>query len=1105
MERAWTRRPRAIASTLLRAVALPLILAITLSPATAAAQAVTGTILGTVRDATGAVVPGAIVTLHETATGLSRTAATNDHGDYASPLLATGVYTIRLQAAGFKPTDITGVELDVDEKVRVDATLEIGDVADVVSVRADNPLVQQASSDLSATLVGDQIQRLPLNSRNFVQLTRTLPGVVRGVPGENIDGAGSLGWRQSSSFSANGQRNRDNNFLLDGLDNNEVWINSVAIFPNIDALDEMKVHTGIYSAEFGRSLGGVVSLLTKSGANAFRGDAFEFLRDDRFDANDWFNNRAGRPRPDLGQHQFGATLGGPIQKNRTFFFGDYQGVRVKQDLTLVSTVPSERMRRGDFSELNRAIYDPTTSLPFDGNVIPSTRIDPVARRILDQLYPQPNAAGRRGPTGQTIDNYVGNPEQRRIDDQFDVRVDHSFSEANRAFVRYSQQDAWRRIPPALPNGDGGTTPAGTYEINANSIAFNDTHIFGPRWLNELRIGWSAIDIGFVKVGNGQDIAEQLGIPGINHDAQTSGMVTIAFATNDMRSVGSGGGPGTANTSAWQITDSVTHLRGRQTFKAGGSLILRKRDVYFSDNSLGLFGHNTNFTSNCAGRTSGCTIDANTGFSFASFMLGLPLVFNRALIEAPYSERRPEWSAYLQDDFRASDRLTLNLGVRWDLFVPYVEVDDRQANFDTSSGRFVVASPDAMIAGVRVGRHLQTYSKTDFAPRLGFAYDLRGSGRTMLRGGFGMFWNTPLTGTGSSKAQNPPFLLSQVLQSPLLFVPVLSYSSASIQPTPQTGGNSRSSFDPNFRDGYAQQWSLNAQQQLGANYMLEVGYVGSRGRQLVTLVDVNQAPAQVGVTNSNVNRPFFSVNPALGSVTQSQSRGTLDYHALLTRFVRRFSNGLWFTSSYTFGKAIDLSSDTDGISTFPNSYDIGNNRGPSNYDVTHVFTSTWTYTLPFPQKEPFAGWQISGLLLARSGYPFTVFQSQNPQSTLTAAIPGLLYRPNRIGSGQVDNPTVDRWFDTTAFVPTSEPTAEFGNSGRNILRGPGQFTIDAALAKLTTIGRLETEIRLEAFNLLNHPVFANPASTIGASNAGTISSLMPLTPMRQLQIGVKVRF
>ena len=284
---------------------------------------------------------------------------------------------------------------------------------------------------------------------------------------------------------------------------------------------------------------------------------------------------------------------------------------------------------------------------------------------------------------------------------------------------------------------------------------------------------------------------------------------------------------------------------------------------------------------------------------------------------------------------------------------------------------------------------------------------------------------------------------------LLFVPVLSYSSASVQPTPQTGGNSRSSFDPNFRDGYAQQWSLNVQQQFGTNYMLEVGYVGSRGRKFVTLVDVNQAPAQIGVTNSNINRPFFGVNPALGSVTQSQSRGTLDYHALLTRVVRRFSNGVSFTSSCTFAKAIDLSSDTDGISTFPNAYNLGSNRGPSNYDVTHVLTSTWTYTLPFPREgrirrmadqRPAAG--------SLPGYPFTVFQSQNPQSTLTAAIPGLLYRPNRIGSGQVDNPTVDRWFNTTAFIPTSEPTAEFGNAGRNILRGPGQFTIDAALGKLT---------------------------------------------------------
>ena len=1069
------------------------------------AQVVTGTILGTVRDTSGGVIPGTVITLTQQSTGLRRSVTSDPNGDYAAPLLATGVYTLRAETQGFKTTSVMGIEIGVDVKARVDLTLEIGTVDDSVLVHAENSLVQRSSSDLSATLGEAQIQALPLNGRNFVQLARTIPGVVRGVPGENIDGAGSVAWRASASFSANGQRTRDNNFLLDGLDNNEVWLNSVAIFPSVDALDELKVQTGIYQAEFGRSLGGVVSLQTKSGANTFHGSAFEFARDDALDANDWFNNRAGRPKPDFSQHQFGATIGGPLFKTRMFFFGDYQGWRVNQDLTLVSTVPSDAMRQGDFSELRRVIYDPQTRSPFSGNVIPTGRIDPVARRIIDELYPRSNTQGRRAANGQPIDNYMANPTQRRIDHQFDVRVDHAISHANRAFVRHSFQDAHREIPPALPNGDGASRGSGTYDIEAQSIAINDTHIFGPRWLNELRIGWSAIDLGFARVGSGQNIAESLGIPGINRNPQTTGMVGIFYATQDMRAVGSGGGPGSANTSAFQVTDSVTHVRGRHTLKAGGSLILRKRDIYFSDNSVGLFGFGTQVTSSCAGGPAGCAPDPTSGFAFASVLLGYPAIFNRAELEAPYTERRPEWSAYAQDDLRLSDRLTLNLGLRWDVFVPYVEDDDRQSNFDTSTGRFVVASKNATMNGLKVGRHLQTYSKTDFAPRLGGAYDLLGTGRTMLRGGFGMFWNTPLTGTGSSKAQNPPFLLAQTLASASPFVPGPSYSSGGVPPTPVTGGSSRSSFDPNFRDGYAQQWSLNVQQQLGTNYMFEGGYVGSRGRQLVVFVDVNQAPARLGVTNPNVNRPSFSANPSLASVAQAQSKGELDYHGLQTRLVRRFSGGFGFTTSYTFGKAIDLASDTEGLATFPNSYDLGYNRGPANYDVTHVVTATWVYTLPFARGRKIGDWQLTGLMLARSGYPLTVFQTQNPLSTLTNSVPGQLYRPDRIGSGTIDNPTVDRWFDTTAFTAPTEPTATFGNAGRNILRGPGQFTIDAALVKMTRVAGLDTELRLEAFNLLNHPVFANPANIIGSGNAGTISSLMPLTPMRQLQLGLKVRF
>ena len=762
------------------------------------------------------------------------------------------------------------------------------------------------------------------------------------------------------------------------------------------------------------------------------------------------------------------------------------------------------MRRGDFSELNRVIYDATTGLPFPGNVVPPGRLDETARRVIEQLYPLPNTTGQRASTGQTIDNYVINPTLRRHENQFDVRIDHALSTANRSFARYSAQYAEREIPPSLPQGDGGAGGGfglpGAYDIDARSLAVNDTHVFDPRWLNEFRLGWTAIDVGFAPFGFGENTSEQLGIPGINLDERTSGMVTMALP--DMRGLGSGGGPLRLDMSALQLTDSVTHVRGRHTIKSGASVILRKRIVDTSG-QIGLFAFNSTLTSSCAGRQGVCAPLPTSGFSFADLVLGYPSLFNRGLLEAPYTERRPEWAAYLQDDFRVSTGLTLNLGVRWDLFVPYVEDDNRQSNFDTSTGQFVVASDDAVLAGEKVGRHLQTYSRTNFAPRLGFAYDVNGQGRTVVRGGFGMFWNSPLTGTGGSKGQNPPFLLAQTLTNPSPFVPTLSLSSGQIPATPLTGGTSRSSFDPNFRDGYAQQWNLGVQHQIGRNSMVDIGYVGSRGRQLVVLVDVNQAPATLGVTNPNVNRPFFHVNPTLASVIQSTPRGTLDYHALQARFVRRFSDGLSFQTAYTFGKAIDLDSETDGLSRFPNSYDLAFNRAPANYDQRHVLTANWIYVLPFARDTMLGGWQVSGILLARSGYPFTVFQNFNPSSTLTAG--GPVYRPDRIGPGRVESPTVDRWFAVEDFVRPTEPTATYGNSGRNILRGPGQFTIDASVGKLTRIGRIETECRVEAFNLLNQPAFANPASTIGLGNAGRISSLLPFTPMRQLQFVLKARF
>src|SRR6476469_9592372 len=389
------------------------------SPMQAGAQTVSGTILGTVTDSSGSVVPNAKVTILNEGTGLTRTLQADTSGEFTAPSLPTGHYTVIAELTGVKTLTLSNIELGVDQRARIDLKLEVGAMTESVSVEATSPLLQTSSSELGTTVTTAQIEALPLNGRNFVNLTRTLPGVLRGIPGANIDGAGSLAWRASASFSANGQRSRDNNFMLDGVDNNETWLQTVVIFPSVDALDEFKLQTSTYSAEFGRSLGGVVNLQIKSGTNVVHGSGFEFLRDDAFDANNFFNNRAGRAKPDFKQNQFGGTAGGPVFKNKTFFFGSYQGHRETQGQTALSTVPTMAMRNGDFSELNRTIFDPQTGQPFPGNVIPTNRFDPVAAQIFKQLYPEPNTAGSKQSNGQVINNYLLNPIKTRHDDQVD--------------------------------------------------------------------------------------------------------------------------------------------------------------------------------------------------------------------------------------------------------------------------------------------------------------------------------------------------------------------------------------------------------------------------------------------------------------------------------------------------------------------------------------------------------------------------------------------------------------------------------------------------------------------------------------------------------------
>jgi hypothetical protein len=1074
----------------------------------AGAQAVSGTILGDVKDASGAVVPEASVSIIHTGTGFTRTRAADANGEFTFPSVPTGTYSVSAELAGFRNATVAGVRLGVDQKVRVELRLGSLALTEVIEVQSETPLLQTSSSDLSSTVDGQVIATMPLNGRNFVSLTRGVPGVLRGIPGSNIDGAGSLGWRASAAFSANGQRPRDNNFLLDGIDNNETWLQTVVIFPSVDALDEFKLQTSTYSAEFGRSLGGVVNLQIKSGTNQYRGGAFGFLRDDSLDANNFFNNRNGFARAPFRQYQFGGMLGGPIRSDRTFFFVDYQGLRSNQGVNRVSTVPSLAMRDGDFSEINRVIYDPRTGLPFPGKVIPRVAWDPASANILDQLIPKPNADGQRANNGQTINNYVINPNQEREDDQFDVKLDHTLSQSNRLFLRYSFQKSHRFLPASLPLGDGFAN--GDSTVTAQSVVVNDTHNFGSRWLNELRLGYSSFDLVGEPRGAGENVAEQMGIPGVNLNEFTTGMSTIAFAQQGMRNLGSGQ-PLLTDLRTLQVMDDVTYIRGRHTWKGGVGLTLRSREILNSASILGSFQFNQTLTSNCAGQPAPCALNSSTGFDVASFLLGYASIKQRAYIgEVPYTETRPEWGAFAQDDFRATSRLTLNLGLRWDVFVPWVEQDDRQSNFDPSTGRFVVASEDAVIAGVEVGRRLQTYSKADLGPRLGFAYDIRGNGKTVVRGGFGVFWNWGPGGTASSKAQNPPFLRSATATTNFGTNLTLSTGPPPLPPTDPAlapVGSTRSAFRVNARDSYAMNWNLNVQQQLGRDYVIEIAYVGSKGRQLVLMADQNQAPPVLGVTDSNVNRPYAQVSPLLRSVGTVETSGTLDYNALLVKFQRRFANGFSFLNAYTYGKTIDLVSDNDGLPNLTNMLDPDYNRGPADYDVTHTLSSSWIYELPLGRGQRLGGWQVNGIVYWRTGLPVTVIQAQAMLSTGRQD-----NRPDRLGDGQRADPTVDQWFDPTAFRQTAEPTATFGTAGRNILRGPGQFNVDLSLMKLTRFGGVESELRIEAFNVLNHPQFGQPNAQFGSAAFGTITSML-LNPAcatcgtteRQVQLGLKLRF
>ena len=1044
------------------------LLALVALPA-ARAQITTADVLGTVTDSSGAVIRGASVTLLNETTHETRTAQSGNSGEYTFNLVPSGHYLITVEADGFKKVTVSHVSISAGDRARIDERLQAGGAQETVQVTAASPALQTDSSTLGVAITEKSVQDLPLNGRNFVQLAQLTPGANEGPSGALSSGSRPDDRRQSSSLSANGQSDSFNTELIDGIDNNERVISTIGVRPSIDSIAEFRVQTNLYTAEVGRTAGAVINIVTRSGSNQFHGTVYEFLRNDVLNARNFFASTGAKPA--YKQNQYGASLGGPILRDKTFFFGDYEGYRISQGITSVLTVPTayEEQNVGDFTDIG-------------GAKIPAVAVNSIAAKYF-ALYPAPNLSG-------SVNNYNSTSNRTQDSSTFDVRVDHSFNSQNLFFVRYTMNDVSTDMAGPLPVVDG-IAPGGNianFDGTAKNIAHNAQlnylHIFNSNLLLELKTAYTRIDNQSLPLNYGQNLSQGFGLPGYNLNLFSSGlapMYIVGYATlgEDIDL------PLHDLDNTFQYNGAVTITRGSHNIKAGAALIRRQatEGINFRPGFFEFAG----FTSAPAA-------------AMVNFLEGVPYSVQRLTQLFAPGWRTWEPSAYLQDDWRVTRSLTLNLGLRYDVFTPFTESHNRMSNFDPATGTILVAGQSTgSTAGVNT-------DYTNLAPRVGFAASL-GHG-TVLRGGFGLTF-FPGNYTSNASLQNAPYVSSY---GPVTVgTPQYKGLSAGLPDTltPQDPSNPSGSLvavDRNYKSNYLEQFNLNVQKQLGANVMT-LGYVGQLGRRLNEPIPNIDAPPPSTASNINLLRPFYAQMPNVTAITYLQSHGVSSYHALQTSFERRLQHGVTINSNYTYARGLNDVQNTSAGSggayaLLPNqirSYDYGN----SDLDQRHRFVFMATYQLPFGasmrgwKKTAIQGWQVNAIDVWGTGLPFTVFNSVPEINTGVSSD-----RPNRIASGKVSNPNIHEWFDTSAFVPQAKGTA--GDSGRNILYGPNQRHFDFSLFKeFSATERIRVQFRTEAFNLTNTPSYAAPSNSINTAGAGTISATS-LDP-REFQFALKLIF
>lgn len=1143
----------------------------------ALAQKDTGAIAGTAKDSSGAFVSGAKVTLSDVDRGTSLTTTTNASGEYVFSPLQIGRYNITVEKEGFKRAIAGPITVDVQERPEVNLTLQVGTFNETVTVNTEGPQLETETSELGDVVNSKTAETLPLNGRNYAQLALLSAGVAPAEPGSRVSA--------SYGFSSNGARSLQNNFLLDGVDNNanlgDVLNESAYVIqPSVDAIAEFKVQTNAYSAEFGRGNGAIMNAILKSGTNGLHGDAYEFLRNDKLDGRNAFDEFGRQP---YQQNQFGFTLGGPIIKNRTFFFGDYEGLRIRQALPFLGIIPTPAMIGGDFSSfLTNTVaeqIDPNTGqfIPgsqaldcngnptfvgevfntrltqqgssnanglcgvpigtdaagnptnkFTGNTGTNTPIDPLAAR-LSALFPQPNAniAGN---------NFLTDPVRKESRNNFDIRIDHRISDKDASFGRFSYEDQPSFIPPPFNNVlDGGGFFDGIEDNSYRNVAFSETHMFSSTLVNEFRFGYNRINSHRFQLNYNQDVSGQLQIPGVPFSPINGGLPNIGFSDGTVTIGSSGFLPSVEKQNSFVFSENLTWIHGRHSWKYGTEVRLEQFTILQPASSRGDMGFGSDFTDNPAAPTTGS--GSFTGGAFATFLLGIP-DFGDISSFHNIDYRRQIYSGYAEDDWKATNKLTFNLGLRYEMFSTIKEHNDQEATFNYQCLCLIVPKgQDAPLTPTlateipierNASRGLINPDLNNFAPRVGFAYQI--SNKLVTRAGYGIFYGGQENGPFSNPSPgfNPPFYLQETFQQTNCFDssanPAQEDCSIPGFNSLQNGYPANSLSDPNnpafyslspkLRTPYAQQWHWGVQYQLPAETVLEISYAGSRGLKLYGFYNGNEAaPTSDPSAPTAPRRPAHEVdpnnpgggpcdlvtdncNPVLDvSIPTLRSDDFSNYNSLQVRLQKRTSHGLEFEASYTYSHALDDASSASLGSQNQGDFRLQNDPaleyGNADFDVRHRFVLSYAYELPFGKDKRFAGnasgalqeiiggWQVAGITTASTGNWFTPTDISTNLSNSDGG--GTVFnasRPNVIGSPNAQPCIPGTLFKTCAFA-TNTIEGSFGDAGRNIILGPGFQNWDISLFKTFPINeRSRIEFRAEFFNAFNHvnPEFADPNTT-----------------------------